>query len=143
MECRCTECGGDLTTDFRCARCEKRYPPETETSAGTCTAGKGRCPLHGDMCPVMFEGLWVSPASGPHDWPKDYRQANGNYLNRCSGCGVLFRGHKRRIVCRKCAELSEEEYASMTDAARKSADAAREEEIREFFRTRTGQEHKA
>ena len=51
---KCHHCGGYLDTGFRCCQCGKWCPPKTETSAGTCTAGNGWCPLHGDQCPVTI-----------------------------------------------------------------------------------------
>lgn len=37
-----------------------------------------------------------------HDWPEDFKHENGNYICKCSICGVDFRGHKRRLICKKC-----------------------------------------
>jgi hypothetical protein len=55
------------------------------------------------------EGLSGDPgASGevspPGDWPEDSGHENGNYQNRCVECGRTFTGHKRRVVCRACAQ---------------------------------------
>jgi len=41
--------------------------------------------------------------SNPKDWPEDFSHENGNYQCRCVGCGELFTGHKRRVVCKECA----------------------------------------
>ena len=38
------------------------------------------------------------------DWPEDYNHENGDYMNICYVCGRQFRGHKRRVVCRQCAD---------------------------------------
>ena len=38
------------------------------------------------------------------DWPEDFSHENGNYQNICCECGKYFAGHKRRIVCRRCAK---------------------------------------
>lgn len=37
------------------------------------------------------------------DWPEDFPHENGNYINKCCDCQLFFMGHKRRPVCRKCA----------------------------------------
>jgi len=37
------------------------------------------------------------------DWTEDFEHENGNYQNHCHKCKALFFGHKRRIVCKKCA----------------------------------------
>ncbi len=41
---------------------------------------------------------------GARDWEEDFEHENGNYLNRCTQCGVQFMGYKRRCVCKVCAE---------------------------------------
>lgn len=43
---------------------------------------------------------------GPEErnWPEDASHGNGNYQNKCVGCGEVFIGHKRRIICRVCAD---------------------------------------
>lgn len=40
----------------------------------------------------------------PRSWPEDFHRENGNYLCRCVYCGHDFIGHKRRCVCRLCAQ---------------------------------------
>ncbi len=47
-------------------------------------------------------------AHDEHDWPEDASHENGNYHCMCMGCGSDFIGHKRRVVCRKCAKSDEE-----------------------------------
>ena len=37
------------------------------------------------------------------DWVKDFTHENGNYNNKCIECDLWFIGHKRRIICFKCA----------------------------------------
>lgn len=37
-------------------------------------------------------------------WPEDFAHENGNYTCACCVCGNQFFGHKRRVVCRLCAE---------------------------------------
>ena len=39
------------------------------------------------------------------NWEEDYAHENGNYINKCIDCGKMFRGHKRRIVCKRCDPL--------------------------------------
>ncbi len=39
------------------------------------------------------------------DWPEDFSHENGNYQNQCVGCGEMFKGHKRRVVCRACDDF--------------------------------------
>ena len=41
------------------------------------------------------------------DWPEDAADTdNGSYQCRCVTCGSAFTGHKRRVVCKACAEQS-------------------------------------
>lgn len=40
----------------------------------------------------------------PNDWTEDFEHENGNYANACTVCGSMFRGHKRRVVCKLCAD---------------------------------------
>lgn len=51
------------------------------------------------QCRVSF----VSEPVQPGDWPEDFSHENGNYQNKCCHCGVIFVGHKRRVVCKVCA----------------------------------------
>ncbi len=37
------------------------------------------------------------------DWPEDFSHENGNYSCKCCYCSVQFRAHKRRVVCKDCA----------------------------------------
>jgi hypothetical protein len=36
------------------------------------------------------------------NWIEDFSFENGNYINTCVRCGELFKGHKRRVVCKLC-----------------------------------------
>lgn len=36
------------------------------------------------------------------NWKEDYPHENGNYICRCTMCGSLFYGHKRRVICKVC-----------------------------------------
>lgn len=38
------------------------------------------------------------------DWPEDFKHENGNYECACDMCGDHFKGHKRRVICKVCAE---------------------------------------
>jgi hypothetical protein len=37
------------------------------------------------------------------DWQEDFSNENGNYKNICTDCGNIFRGHKRRVICKMCS----------------------------------------
>lgn len=41
-----------------------------------------------------------------YDYPEDLEHENGNYVNSCLKCRVLFIGYKRRMTCRSCFEKS-------------------------------------
>ena len=38
------------------------------------------------------------------NWKEDYKHENGNYLNKCYRCSQYFLGHKRRPICKECAD---------------------------------------
>jgi hypothetical protein len=38
------------------------------------------------------------------DWPEDFELNNGNYFCRCCLCSEQFTGHKRRVICKLCAQ---------------------------------------
>lgn len=40
------------------------------------------------------------------DYPEDAAHENGNYATKCQ-CGAAFIGHKRRVICKVCAESPE------------------------------------
>ena len=40
----------------------------------------------------------------PGNWTEDFEHENGNYVCKCTICGELFLGHKRRVVCKECFE---------------------------------------
>ena len=48
----------------------------------------------------------LSATVGDKDWPEDFSHENGNYSCRCTFCGGVFTGHKRRVVCKVCATAS-------------------------------------
>jgi hypothetical protein len=37
------------------------------------------------------------------NWIEDYDHENGNYYCQCMFCKNMFKGHKRRVVCKECA----------------------------------------
>lgn len=36
------------------------------------------------------------------NYPEDYSDENGNYLNQCLLCGNHFKGNKHRNICKVC-----------------------------------------
>jgi hypothetical protein len=46
------------------------------------------------------------------NFPEDYDQENGNYINTCSICNFNFRGNKHRFVCKMC-DGSEPDWGKM------------------------------
>lgn len=57
----------------------------------------------------MSEDLRISHAeliadAEKRNWTEDFSHENGNYHCRCCICNNYFIGHKRRVVCKKCAE---------------------------------------
>jgi hypothetical protein len=47
----------------------------------------------------------MNPAApSPRDWPEDFAHENGCYLHICCHCHERFTGHKRRVVCKACAD---------------------------------------
>lgn len=45
----------------------------------------------------------MTERADPRDWPEDFSHENGNYINGCLACGHAFKGHKRRVTCKVCA----------------------------------------
>jgi len=41
--------------------------------------------------------------ASPRDWTEDATHENGQYQCRCTSCGQMFIGHKRRVTCKVCA----------------------------------------
>ncbi len=48
-------------------------------------------------------------STSPRDWTDDFAHENGNYLCGCVVCGERFKGHKRRKVCKVCADADDAE----------------------------------
>ena len=63
-------------------------------------------------------GLALATGSADRDWPEDADHENGNYSNKCLGCGEYFVGHKRRCFCRKCSDASKARWESLTPEQR-------------------------
>lgn len=40
--------------------------------------------------------------TGKRSFEEDKTHENGNYQNKCSLCGEVFFGHKRRVICKVC-----------------------------------------
>lgn len=38
------------------------------------------------------------------NWTEDFKHENGDYLCKCHQCKNIFRGYKRRVTCKVCAE---------------------------------------
>jgi hypothetical protein len=51
--------------------------------------------------PASASDYFIPETSG--DWPEDFSGENGQYQNKCTSCGKLFIGHKRRVTCKVCA----------------------------------------
>jgi len=52
------------------------------------------------MKKVKVNYEWLVPTS--RDFPAEWHEENGCYMCRCSQCGYIFYGRKRRVVCRDC-----------------------------------------
>jgi hypothetical protein len=50
------------------------------------------------ITPARYDG----PRNPGHDFPEDFHQENGQYLNACIRCNQAFVGNKHRIVCKAC-----------------------------------------
>jgi ribosomal protein S27AE len=55
-----------------------------------------------DQYAKFIESLKVTTEVEGRDWPEDFADENGNYQNKCSQCGYIFIGYKRRVVCKRC-----------------------------------------
>lgn len=53
----------------------------------------------------------MNPQQGytDRDWKDDFSHENGKYINICMDCKLPFYGHKRRVVCYKCAQYPTEQ----------------------------------
>jgi hypothetical protein len=48
------------------------------------------------------------------NFPEDYQQENGNYMNKCVYCGNFFMGNKHRNSCKKCDNGSIEFFTAIS-----------------------------
>lgn len=61
----------------------------------------------GDYFWLRRRNLYMNERS----WPEDFKSENGDYINKCVYCKLLFKGHKRRVVCRVCAKEVMKDYS--------------------------------
>jgi hypothetical protein len=54
--------------------------------------------------------------SEAHNWPEDYNDENGNYVNNCIYCERGFKGHKYRRICKLCDAGSIEYWTKLSQA---------------------------
>lgn len=89
--CDCGQILTPTTEGWACGKCSYRqnwaHDPSFPKPA---RSARGSLPLPFD--PIVSSRSW--PDTGE----------NGQYLNRCSQCRQQFMGHKRRVICRECAE---------------------------------------
>jgi hypothetical protein len=73
--------------------------------------------------PNPESGFDAVPAPS-RDWTEDFSHENGNYNCRCTHCGEMFVGHKRRVICKLCAALEPppSEATPLTTAFHQSID---------------------
>jgi hypothetical protein len=48
------------------------------------------------------------------NFPEDYHQENGNYMNKCVYCENFFKGNKHRNSCKKCDNGSVEFFTAIS-----------------------------
>lgn len=60
------------------------------------------------------------PLDDSRNWTEDYPHENGSYMCRCCECQRVFYGHKRRVVCRDCANKTKESNMSGGPIAQES-----------------------
>jgi len=51
----------------------------------------------------MLDNRTTTPLT-ERDWEEDMKHENGNNMNVCRACKKTFIGHKRRLICHKCAK---------------------------------------
>jgi hypothetical protein len=54
------------------------------------------------------------------NWDEDFLHENGNYVNNCVSCRLYFRGHKRRVICKKCSSTPDPVKEDETSGQRQS-----------------------
>ena len=70
-----------------------------------------------------FANLLFNDRDNPRNYTEDYPHENGNYSIVCLECGEYFLGHKRRYLCKLCANEPAEKL-----------DTLPEEELDQIFR---------
>lgn len=63
----------------------------------------------------------MSAMAGPHDWPEDVADDNGQYQHRCLQCAASFVGHKHRLVCHVCEDENKRRWDAMSEAEQDAA----------------------
>lgn len=81
-----------------CPNCGKKYELPIDWQNTTCEHCRGV-----QLRPPRAPGQAFSPPVEEGDWPEDFDHENGQYMNVCRTCDGVFRGHKRRVTCKRCA----------------------------------------
>jgi hypothetical protein len=55
-----------------------------------------------------------------HNWTEDFSHENGGYFCICRECRGQFMGHKRRQLCKVCANLKESSQPPVADSLRET-----------------------
>lgn len=71
-------------------------PKDNEDSGRACERASAAASPQPAPAPVQ--------ADASRSWPEDAQHENGNYWCECVECGHHFTGHKRRRVCKVCAQ---------------------------------------
>jgi len=50
-----------------------------------------------------YSMLDIGKPEDSKNWGEDSQYENGNYMCKCINCGEVFQGHKRRMICKVCA----------------------------------------
>lgn len=59
-----------------------------------------------DAFEKLADRIVIEDAAGEagRNWTEDFANENGRYSCQCVDCDNVFIGHKRRVVCKLCAE---------------------------------------
>ena len=64
-----------------------------------------------------YPTLYKIFGNGSGDWSEDFEHENGDYNCQCIDCGQTFTGHKRRNICKVCADetitVNKKEYTRL------------------------------
>jgi hypothetical protein len=66
----------------------------------------------------------------PANWQEDFNHENGQYQCRCVDCQIIFLGHKRRGMCKLCAQKTPTMGVNATEL---SCIGKKPTSVREFF----------